>query len=661
MMKRALVTLFLILPLLQFAQTRYSITKKKAITAYEEALSQFTFYTPDKIDQLLVRALKIEPDFKEAHILRGQNFFRMGNIAAAESELEVVVNEDPDFFSYAVLLLGEAELIQQKYDEAEEHVDTYLRTAAPGSENYKRAKQMLKNIQFAQDAILNPVPFDPINLGPNINTATEEYYPCLTTDDQTMYFTRLVKDDPQFQGKTHEDFFTTSRKSRNDKWAPSKNMGYKINTSYNEGAPSISADGKILFYTACEMWGDLDYGANRKGYGSCDMFYAVNEGGKWSKPVNMGAAVNTRAWETQPSFSSDGQNLYFVRGFRRGGREIQGIDIWKTTLTDFNCLLARKTNCFTKAEKLGEQINTDGNEVSVLIHPDGKTLYFSSTGHPGMGGEDLYLSRMDEFGNWGPAENLGYPINSPKDENSLMVTANGKVAYFASDREGGFGGLDLYQFELPKNIRPTPVTYFRGKVYDKETGKPLAADFRLVDISNNREVVKSQSDRVDGSFMVSIPGQKNYALSVVKPGYLFYSESFFLENSDDPEKPFEKEVPLIPIKKGEKVVLKNIFFASGKSDLASESYAELDKLFLFLNNNPTMSIEIGGHTDNVGSDEDNLVLSDDRARVVKEYLINKGIADTRLQSKGYGETEPIESNETEAGRAENRRTEFKVL
>lgn len=654
-----LLAFFLTIPFIGFSQ--YSTTKRKAIEVYEEAVSQFTFYSAEKIEELLARAIRVDENFKEAHVLRGQNYYRMGFLELAEAELRFVVDEDPGFFLYGTLLLAEVQQSLLKYDESGINIEYFLRHAKPGSLNYIRAERLRINNEFAQDAIQNPVPFDPLNLGPTINTEMEEYYPCLTTDDQTMYFTRMVLNDPNFRGASHEDFFMSTRDSINAPWKQNVNMGYRINSPFNEGAPSISADGKVLFYTACEMYGDLNYGERRKGYGSCDIFYAVNEGGKWSNPVNLGRAINSSAWETQPSFSSDGKTLYFVRGNRNRTREIQNIDIWKTTLIDFRCLLDRRTSCFTPAEKLSDQINTDGNEVSVLIHPDGQTLYFSSTGHPGMGGEDLFVSRLDTNGEWGKPKNLGYPINSPKNENSLLVTASGKVAYFASERDGGYGGLDLYQFELPQDVRPIPVTYFRGMVYDKETNEPLGADFRLVDISRNREVVKSQSDRVDGTFLVSIPGQKNYALSVVKEGYLFYSESFFLENSSDPTIPFEIKIPLTPIKKGATVVLKNIFFESGSASLEKESFGELDKLVLFLTRNPSLVIEIGGHTDNVGSDEANLSLSDDRAKVVMKYLVDHNIPEARLQSKGYGETMPVETNETEVGRAVNRRTEFKVL
>jgi outer membrane protein OmpA-like peptidoglycan-associated protein len=270
------------------------------------------------------------------------------------------------------------------------------------------------------------------------------------------------------------------------------------------------------------------------------------------------------------------------------------------------------------------------------------------------------MSRLQPDGTWGKPVNLGYPINTHKDENSLLVSADGELAFFASDRDGGQGGLDIYSFELYDAIRPTPVTYVNGIVKDAVTGKKLESRFQLTDLESGKMVAESYSNPLSGEFLVCIPAGKDYALSVSKEGYLFHSENFSLKNYNRIE-PFKLDVNLQPIKAGATVVLNNIFFDSNSYTLLPTSHVELDALAKLLRANPSMNIEIGGHTDNVGSDTDNQVLSERRAVAVVEYLTSKGIEASRLQSKGYGESDPIETNDTEAGRAKNRRTEFRIL
>jgi outer membrane protein OmpA-like peptidoglycan-associated protein len=234
------------------------------------------------------------------------------------------------------------------------------------------------------------------------------------------------------------------------------------------------------------------------------------------------------------------------------------------------------------------------------------------------------------------------------------------VAYFASDREGGLGGLDLYKFELPENARPEPVNYLKGKVYDAQSKKPLEARFELIDLETGKRVVVSHSDAATGEFLVSLPIDKEYALNATSEGYLFYSENFVLEGGSLKE-PYKKDAPMNKIEVGQTVVLKNVFFDTDKFDLKDKSKIELNKLISFLSKNPNVKIELGGHTDNVGSAKSNQVLSNNRAKAVYDYLVANGVAKERLSTKGYGDTKPIASNDTEQGRAENRRTEFKIL
>jgi outer membrane protein OmpA-like peptidoglycan-associated protein len=279
-----------------------------------------------------------------------------------------------------------------------------------------------------------------------------------------------------------------------------------------------------------------------------------------------------------------------------------------------------------------------------------------------MGKMDLFLSRKDSKGNWGTPENLGYPINTEHDEIGLVLNAKGTNAYFSSDGlPSETKGKDIYIFKMPEKLRPSPVTYVKGRVFDKETGKELQAEFILKDIDSGNTIVSSVSDPYTGSFLVCLPAGHSYALSVQKPGYLVFSDNFDVESAKDVDTPQQLSVYLSPLKPGEKIVLKNIFFATDSFELKKESYAELNTIIDLLKKNPQLKVEIGGHTDNVGSKEYNLRLSENRAKSVYDYLVSKGIDAKRLKYKGYGFFEPVSDNSTEEGRAKNRRTEMKVL
>jgi outer membrane protein OmpA-like peptidoglycan-associated protein len=299
--------------------------------------------------------------------------------------------------------------------------------------------------------------------------------------------------------------------------------------------------------------------------------------------------------------------------------------------------------------------------MAPFIHPDNRTLYFASRGHQGMGGFDLFVSRMDANGNWTSPVDLAYPINTYADEINLVVNAKGDVAYISSDKLGGKGGMDIYSFKLYKEAQPVMVTYFKGIVFDKETKHRLEAKFELIDLATGKVVSSSSSDPLTGEFLLALPTEKNYGLNVSKPGYLFYSDHFELLGESSKTKPFIYNVPLQPIRVGETVILKNIFFDTDKYDLKEESRSELARLTQLLKSNPQIHIEISGHTDNHGSADHNLVLSRNRAQAVYNYLIMNGISKERLSYDGFGMTRPIDTNDTEQGRANNRRTEFRVV
>jgi outer membrane protein OmpA-like peptidoglycan-associated protein len=360
--------------------------------------------------------------------------------------------------------------------------------------------------------------------------------------------------------------------------------------------------------------------------------------------------VNTTAWESQPCLGADGRTLYFV-STRRGG--FGGSDIWESTLSD--------EGYWGTPVNLGDTINTTADEMAPFIHPDGHTLYFSSRGHMGMGGADLFVSRKAADGHWQKPENIGYPVNSKNDEINLIINAKGTEAFISAEREKGYGNMDIYRFELPVQYRPAMVSFVHGKVFDKNTSVPLLASLELIDMQSNKVIVSSWSDMVTGEFVMSLPVDKDYALNVSCKGYLFYSQNFSVSKENDSVNPVKLDIPMQPFEVGGKVILKNIFFETDKYELLPDSKAELGKLINFLQKNASLHIEIGGHTDNEGSDPHNMTLSQNRAKAVYDYLLTNGITSGRLTFKGYGETLPVAGNDTPEGRAMNRRTEFKVI
>jgi outer membrane protein OmpA-like peptidoglycan-associated protein/tetratricopeptide (TPR) repeat protein len=628
------------------AQSNYTSSNKKAIKLFEEAQQYYQQYKLVEAKNTLKEALERDNTFLEAITLLAYVNLDQGNYTEAKTNFSKAVNINPRAIPNNLFFLAELELNEGEYSVAQTHFNQFLSAGQIDPRLADKTNNRLSSIEFAITAKANPVPFTPKNLGPAVNSEFSEYFPCITVDEETLLFTRRLKNPDSPQG-FNEDFFV-AQKSEGE-WQQASNIGQPINTIVNEGAPSLSADGQILIFTACELYGD--YGANRKGSGSCDLFYAAKNGNNWTNPINLGKAINSNHWETQPSYASDGKTLYFVRGIRDRSGSRTG-DIYVSRLDE--------ENYWGKPEKLNAHINTEGNEESVFIHPDGQTLYFASDGHTGMGGLDIFVSRKDSTGEWGPAVNLGYPINTHKNENSLLVAANGEIAYFASDRAEGYGELDLYSFELPKQFAPKKVTYFAGKIFDKESLKPLAAKFELIDLMSGDVTVESFSNESDGAFLVSLPTGRDYALNASKDGYLFYSENFSLRNKDSDE-PYKQDVPLEPIQVGKKIVLKNIFFETAKYNLKESSKIELNKLSNFLQRNSNLKVEISGHTDNIGSAQSNQELSKNRAQSVYQYLIDAGIDSSRLQAVGYGASKPIADNESEEGRAKNRRTEFKIV
>ena len=610
-----------------------------ALRYYNEGKSAYNYVNYGKAEQLLKKAVEKDPGFIEAQLLLAELSRDIRNFRQAEEAYRQVMAIDSVFFIPAWFGYGRVQFVLGNYNEARSSFSYYLEKTGADESNRKKALKYIEDCDFAINAVKRPVDFDPVNMGEAINTTADEYWPAITADDKMLLFTRqqIVRRGSLQRQTMQEDFYYSYR--NNGEWSTAVNAGAPLNTSYNEGAQTLEAAGSYMYFTAC----------NREdGKGGCDIYYSARSDRGWEKGINVNAPVNTRHWESQPSLSADKSRLFFVSN-RPGG--YGGMDIWLSYFGD--------NGRWSEPINLGDSINTPGDEMSPFIHFDGKTLYFSSNGRPCMGGFDIYISRMINDSTWSTPKNLGYPINTQADEIGMIVNASGNTAYFSSKVNPEMG-RDLFYFDMPGSIRPDPVSYFKGTVRDKLTGRKLESKYELINLDNSDTVMISSTNR-SGDFLVCLPAGNNYGLNVSSDGYLFYSGNFMLQGEHSSLEPFEKTVYLSPIKAGQQTSLHNVFFDLDSWKLRDESIPELKKLASLLKSNPGLVIEIGGHTDSTGSEEHNLLLSGQRAKSVRNYLIENGISAERLKYKGYGENDPLFDNTTEEGKRKNRRTGVRIL
>jgi flagellar motor protein MotB len=611
----------------------------KALKIYKEGVSAFDYLDFHKAEIDFKEAISIDDKFYEAYMMLGELMSKQNRFSEASLNYKTAVKIDSLFFKPVFFNLANAEMMSGDYFNALIHFNVYQSQKGMSSMNKIAATKRIKNCEFAINAMKKPVPFNPVSVGTGINTIDDEYWPSITADGQTLMFTRQpnLTTNPGFKGVVQEDFYISY--FSDNAWQKAFNAGAPLNTIQNEGAQTLSSDGSYMYFTACNRPGGL---------GNCDLYFSAFKNGKWSEPTNLGAPVNTSHWESTPSISADGKALFFSSS-RPGG--FGGKDIWLTRLND--------KNQWTEPVNLGSIINTDGDEMSPFIHFDGKTLYFASDGRVGMGGFDLFVTRLKDDSTWTEPQNLGYPINTYNDEMGLIIESGGQKAYYSSIRDKS-KGKDIFSFNLYEAVRPNPVSYMKGKVYDKETGKLLKADYELINLSTGKIIIKNVTDET-GNFLVCLPSGYNYGINVSKPGYLFYSENFMFEGIHTASKPFIKRIILNPAVVGEKMQLSNVFYEIDSWQLKKESLTELDNLVTLLSENKNLIMEIAGYTDSTGSVQYNMALSEKRALSVVNYLIKKGISSDRLKYKGYGNTSPLGDNVTIEGRKLNRRTEAKII
>jgi outer membrane protein OmpA-like peptidoglycan-associated protein/tetratricopeptide (TPR) repeat protein len=530
--------------------------------------------------------------------------------------------------AYSINLAGSG-----RFEEAKEQVERFLGDETLDPRSRKAGEYRLSTYRFAvehQAKTRRPAEgFKPFNLGDSINSPRSEYYPSFTIDGTQLVFTRRGDG-------IREDFFAAEKKEKG--YTRSAPLAGTLNQRAAKGGITISQDGELLVFA-----GNFP----EEGEGDFDLYicYATPQG--WSEPFNLGRKVNTEFWESSPSLSPDKRFLYFSSN-RPGG--YGGKDLYAAERLP-NGSWGNVTN-------LGPNFNTSADELAPFIHADNQTLYFTSGGHPGYGGSDIYLSRRGPGGVWSIPYNLGYPINTIDDDGSLFIAADGQTAFFASVRPDTRGGLDLYQFDMPADIRPLRTLWVKGTVTDAKTGQTLPSSIELKQASSGEALQQVMTDET-GNYLVTLPVGNEYFFSVNRKGYLYYTNRFAM-NSEIADSVYVNNIALQPIALNTALELKNILFETNSFVLSNESFLELDKLVQLLNENPGLRVQIVGHTDNLGKAADNLNLSANRAKAVVDYLIAKGIDRTRLSSKGMGQTQPVAANDTEAGRAKNRRTELLI-
>ncbi|KAA3438899.1 OmpA family protein [Rufibacter hautae] len=498
----------------------------------------------------------------------------------------------------------------------------------------QRATQQLENAKFAQYAIKTPVDFKPQPLGEGVNKFNLQYSPVLTADQQALLFTaRNGSGDLD-----DENLYLASRKD--GQWQAAVPISEAINSELNEGAASLSGDGRVLVFTSCNR---------QDSYGSCDLYISYREGNEWSKPKNMGRTVNTSSWDSQPSLSADGRTIYFASN-RKGGQG--GEDIWVTK--------QQEDGNWSLPVNLGPKVNTTGRENSPFLHASGNTLYFATDGLQGMGGLDLFKVNREKNG-WGTPQNMGYPLNTHRDESSIFISPDNKTGYYSGQAVAGTKvEVALLQFEVPEVWKSKTVSSFaQGRVFDAVSKKPLKATVQVYDL-DSASVISQQvnSDGSSGAYTIVLNQKQRYALYVTAPNHVLESRHI---SATSTSAPLALDFYLQPLGKGAKAVLSNIFFDTGKAELRPESQTELNKIFQFLKANPKIQVEIAGHTDNVGQPAANQKLSEARAKAVVKYLVSKGAPAFIFQAKGYGQTQPDAPNTSEENRQLNRRIEMRIL
>lgn len=623
----------------QAQSDKVSSNVPRAVLMYKRSLDAAKEREFDKAIELMESAIKRDAKFGEAYLRLGGYYKLLGNKNTAFENYRKGISLLP--FNPGLvgdyLVLADLSFETGNYKLAEENYNNYLKSNPKSAKSIPYVQLQIKNCQFAEEAMKNPVDFKPTRLGSHINRFTYQYFPNVTADQR--YFLYTGRDGGP---EADENLYICEREQ--DKWGMPESVSPMINTSHNEGAGTISGDGKTLVFTSCDR---------PDSYGDCDLYISYRQGNQWSKPRNLGNIVNSNAWDSQPALSADGRTLYFSSLRKNGSYGLE--DIWVTRL--------QENGTWGSAINLGPNVNTAGKDMAPFIHASGTTLYFTSDGHVGMGGLDVYGANFENNA-WSKPYNLGYPLNTYEDEGSVFISSNNSIGYYSrqlTNQSSGKKTIEIFEFDVPQAWKSKEATtYAKGRVFDAVTKKPVAGNVQLYDLASDELVQQVNSDAVNGEYTIILKEGSQYAMYASADNYLLKSLNFdYLDKKDF--NPLTLDIYLDPVKAGASIVLNNIFFGSAKYNLDPKSKTELKKMIAFMRRNPNIKVEVSGHTDDVGSDQANQELSEKRAQAVADFFTNNGVPRDRIRSAGYGETKPAVPNNSEANRQQNRRIEFRIL
>lgn len=621
-----------------FAQVELSTKSKKAIELYTLADNFRVRGQYDQAISLLNQAIDKDRNFVDAYYRLGLTYFSMKQYNKAQENYEHGLGLTADIRKQKVFWydLGELYLLTGEYEKAMKVLSAFVNNETLNKQKVDRSTMLFRSAEFALKNKANTSSVKLRPLSDTVNHFVMQYFPVLTADQMQLIFTRRAGDGPN-----DDEDLVVCNKDEKGRWKSPVSISKNINTRLNEGTCTISADGRKLIFTSC---------TGRDGIGSCDLYESKKIGGDWTVPKNLGRNVNSAEWESQPSLSADGRTIYFVSDRRSG---LGQRDIWISTLDD--------NGQWTKAVNAGQQINSQYDEISPFIHANNRTLYFASNGLPGFGGYDIFFAEKDS--SWTTPKNIGPPMNDHEDQFSLFITADGRKGYYSHEEtlESGFSRSKIFEVIIPlENQIRYRSNYVKGIIRDKVSQAPLSAKIELINIKKNTVESLVESDSVTGEYLMVLTQGSEYALYINKTAYLFKSYNFNYSEVTDFE-PIVIDIDLQKATEGSVAILNNIFFDIDKYDLKEKSTTELQKIIGFLNGNPNMRVEISGHTDNSGSAVYNRQLSEKRALSVYTFLTQHGIDKKRLLPRGYGPDQPVASNDSEEGRQQNRRIEFRIL
>lgn len=631
LMRVVLILAFLLIVPVVFAQS-LSTNSKKAQKLYEKADKKYKERDFYSAIEFLEEAVLEDQSFFEAYIRMGSLYKAMGQEDSVYAKFSFYIKYAPDPIASVLERMAFLSFDRGEYLQSEKYLKLFIGKVPERASSYE-IDLLRRSLAFANNQLSTFS--DSINveeLPMNVNRFKLQYLPSITIDNASIFYTKRdhVNGD--------EDIVVSN--FRDGEWKAAKSVSNRINSPLNEGACSVSADGKTMIFTSCD---------GKNSLGSCDLYISKKIGEVWSYPKNLGKPINTMYWESQPSLSADGKTLYFSSN-RRGG--YGGRDLWVSK---------NEKGEWSTPQNLGDQINTRQDETTPFIHPNGSSLYFSANGFPGMGGYDLYYSEKSDS-LWSTPKNLGYPINTHKDEVSIVITGDGLQAFFAKEEQKNYEILDskIVTIKLKERLKVKPASYIIGTISDQNTNKPLSAYIQVVNLETNEILYESKSDSLTGNYFMVLPVGLDLAGYVKKKGYI-YSDFHFSTESNIALDPDTINISLQRVQLGQVLVMKNIYFETNSFELSQKSDSELQNAFQLLKENPGISVEIAGHTDNTGTAEYNEQLSQQRAKQVYNQLIERGIEKERLSFRGYSDSQPIESNDTPEGRKSNRRIEFRVI